>query len=36
MLGDLGQERGLVIREQGISTVLQDISNKVADGKRIR
>ena len=27
MLGDLEQKRELVIREQGISTVLQNVSN---------
>ena len=34
MLGDLEQKRELVIREQGISTVLQNVSNKVAEAKR--
>ena len=34
MLGDLEQKRKLVSREQGISTVLQNVSNKVAEAKR--
>ena len=34
MLGDLEQKRELVIREQGISMVLQNVSNKVAEAKR--